>query len=317
MHKTLSLLASLQLATPTTFKGLSIQPLLDHHANAVDWLALDEALADGSALVTEISEGGSVPELFFDNRGKHPVLLMDGEELVGAKQNRILNASILVGAATRTRIPVSCVEQGRWSWRSRHFGTSDRVLYSSARQGKMAQVAESLAYDGKFAANQGEIWADISRKSERMGVHSPTGAAAALYEQRASDLTALVGAFKPVDAQVGAAFFLDGRFSGLDLVGCPRLFARLLPKLVRSYALDLLDQRLSRRHTADDNAANDPAPGLTPDFLAHLGSTPGTARPSVGLGQDIRFANPTVIGAALLVDERLAQLSVFPAGAAA
>jgi hypothetical protein len=317
MHKTLSQLASLQLATPTTFKGLSIQPLLDLHANPVDWLALDEALADGSALVTEVSEGGSVPELFFDNRGKHPVLLMDGEELVGAKQNRILNASILVGATTRTRIPVSCVEQGRWSWRSRHFNTSDRVLYSSARRGKMAQVSESLAYDGKFAANQGQIWADISLKSARMGVRSPTGAAAALYEQRASDLAAMVGAFKPVDAQLGAAFFIDGRFAGLDLVGCPRLFARLLPKLVRSYALDLLDRWDAVGSMPVDALDQAPAPTLDAERLSYLATLPGVARPSIGLGMDVRLSDPTLIGAALVVDDRIAQLSVFPAGRAA
>ena len=43
------------------------------------------------------------------------VLLYDGEELVGAKQNRILNVSVLVGAGAKMPIPVSCVEQGRWA----------------------------------------------------------------------------------------------------------------------------------------------------------------------------------------------------------
>ena len=45
------------------------------------------------------------------------VLLYDGEELVGAKQNRILNVTVLVGAGATLPIPVSCVEQGRWSSR--------------------------------------------------------------------------------------------------------------------------------------------------------------------------------------------------------
>lgn len=316
MHKNLAQIASLQLAAPTTVNGLTIQPLLDPGASPVDWLALDEALADGTALVTEVSDGGSVPELFFDNRGPRPVLLLDGEELVGAKQNRILNASILVAGSTRIRIPVSCVEQGRWSWRSRHFATSDRVLYPSARKGKLAQVSESLSYNGTFAANQGAIWADIAHKSARMSVHSPTGAAAALYEQRANELTSLVGAFKPVEAQVGAAFFIGDTLAGIDLVGCPRLFGRVFSKLVRSYALDLLDHGVSRRKGGSDdmNEPDAPPPTLDRSFLDRLGAATGTVRPSVGLGDDVRIADPTLIAAALLVDGRLAQFSAFPNG---
>ncbi len=55
-----------------------------------EYLTLDEALAAKTATVTEVSESGSVPELYFQNEGDLPVLLLDGEELVGAKQNRVL-----------------------------------------------------------------------------------------------------------------------------------------------------------------------------------------------------------------------------------
>ena len=42
-----------------------------------------------------------MPELGVDNPLEHNVLLYDGEELVGAKQNRILDLTVLVGAKTR------------------------------------------------------------------------------------------------------------------------------------------------------------------------------------------------------------------------
>lgn len=63
-------------------------------------------------------------QLAFRNRGLDPAFLLDGEELVGAKQNRILNLSILVPGQTSLEIPVSCVEQSRWSrlYRSRLAG---------------------------------------------------------------------------------------------------------------------------------------------------------------------------------------------------
>src|SRR6266849_5450815 len=79
---------------------------------------LDEALARSTLDVTEINQAGSVPLLQVTNKDDAPVFLMAGEHLVGAKQNRVLNASILVPARSELPIPVSCVEAGRWSYRS-------------------------------------------------------------------------------------------------------------------------------------------------------------------------------------------------------
>jgi hypothetical protein len=63
----------------------------------------------------EVSRGGSVPELKVVNKSDRMLLILDGEGLVGAKQNRIVNTTILIAGNTTTVIPVSCVEQGRWS----------------------------------------------------------------------------------------------------------------------------------------------------------------------------------------------------------
>jgi hypothetical protein len=56
--------------------------------------------------------------------GERPVLLLDGEELVGAKQNRVLNLSVLVGPHSRTVIfacpPGRSGGDGRRGHRERH-----------------------------------------------------------------------------------------------------------------------------------------------------------------------------------------------------
>jgi hypothetical protein len=54
-----------------------------------------------------------VPDLAVESKGNVRLLFIEGEELVGAKQNRILNTSVLIAAHTKPKIPVSCVEQGR------------------------------------------------------------------------------------------------------------------------------------------------------------------------------------------------------------
>ena len=121
MNNINAVLNNLDLGKPLTHEGLSIFPLLRPEPFARDYLTLDEALAAHSAVITEISEGGSVPNLLFRNKGEQAVFLLDGEELVGAKQNRILNITILAPGKKDTIIPVSCVEAGRWSHNSPDF----------------------------------------------------------------------------------------------------------------------------------------------------------------------------------------------------
>jgi hypothetical protein len=91
-------LSALSIGEPSTYCNLAVFPLFADEARKPDYLTLDEGLEQGACRVTEISEGGSVPELRFENPSDHRILLLDGEELIGARQNRVLNITILVGA---------------------------------------------------------------------------------------------------------------------------------------------------------------------------------------------------------------------------
>ena len=95
-----------------TFRNLTLVPLVADEPRAADYAVLDEALALGTVQIGETSEAGRVPELKVLNHGDKAVFLLDGEELIGAKQNRVLNLSILVPPHSESTIPVSCVESG-------------------------------------------------------------------------------------------------------------------------------------------------------------------------------------------------------------
>src|SRR5262245_45218258 len=110
-------LTDLQLGEAIEHRGVVIAPLFPTRDPACSYLTLDEALPRG-LVITETDTAGRVPELAVDNPLDEKVLLYDGEELVGAKQNRILNVSVLVAEQTAVHIPVSCVEEGRWASRS-------------------------------------------------------------------------------------------------------------------------------------------------------------------------------------------------------
>ena len=72
---------------------------------------------------------------------------MDGEELLGAKQNRIVNLTILVAANSELTIPVSCVEAGRWRARSRAFTSAPRTQFVSGRAKRMCDWANTVFVD--------------------------------------------------------------------------------------------------------------------------------------------------------------------------
>ena len=102
---------------------------------------LTDSLNSGSAEITEVSDDGNVPKILFKNNGDRPILLIDGEELKGCKQNRVLNLSVLAPEKRDIEIPVSCVEQGRWRHSSRNFQTSDNFEFADVKVAKMRSVS--------------------------------------------------------------------------------------------------------------------------------------------------------------------------------
>ena len=173
------LIAVMIVGTPARHRALSVYPLrrADKYT-PLAYLVLDEALATNQFRITEVSESGTVPRLLAINNCSSPILLLDGEELIGAKQNRVLNLSIMLAPHSKTEIPVSCVEAGRWRADSLAFQTAQRLQFARGRAQKMAQVSRSLLISGEAASDQIAVWDAISAKSARMRVASPTGAMA-------------------------------------------------------------------------------------------------------------------------------------------
>ena len=150
-------LPKLHVGEPIQHESLSIFPLFSEAGGAIDYQLSDEAIANESLLIQEITEGGSVPDLLVENKGDSLVLFLEGEELVGAKQNRILNTSVLVAAHSKLKIPVSCVEQGRWRYSSRFFGSSGSHSPSKLRRALKASVSKSVRENRGHSSDQGQV----------------------------------------------------------------------------------------------------------------------------------------------------------------
>jgi ARG and Rhodanese-Phosphatase-superfamily-associated Protein domain len=104
----------------------------------------------------------------------------------------------------------------------REFTPADRAYHADGRRAKVKQVTESMRDHDSRQADQSEIWEEIAAKSARLGAHSDTRAAAAMYETRRDSLDDLLQKLEPVDRQVGAVFAIRGAIAGLDAFDSPR-----------------------------------------------------------------------------------------------
>jgi len=310
------LLSGVSIGEPGRHGRLEIFPLFGPAAAPQHFILLDEALASQSVEITETSQSGSVPVLKLLSTSAVPILLLDGEELVGAKQNRILNTSILAPAGADMLLPVSCVEQGRWRYSSHSFRTASHTLFARARARKASRMAaarprrraagDRSAYDiaREFDAGQQDVWSDVSDKLTRMSVDSASSAISDGYDSYDGRLRAFEEALAAIPGQTGAAFVLDGRVVGIELLATEAAFRTLYRKILRSYAFDALE-------AATVTPAARPTRADVEAFIVRVLGADLSMAPGAGLGSDIRLAGDGCAGHALVHDAAVLHLAVF------
>jgi hypothetical protein len=297
-------LEQLKIGLKQAHKNLALYPLLSTYSIRLDYLLLDEALSENLIEVSEVSEGGSVPELKVVNKAAKMVLILDGEELVGAKQNRIVNTTILVQENSTPVIPVSCVEHGRWSYNTSKLHSQDRMMNANLRAMKSEQVSYSIRSTGEYRSDQGAIWDGIAEKAARRGAHSPSGAMAAIYDKERPSIEEYIKDFHLIDSQVGAIFIINGKVVGMDGFGRPDTFSKVFKKLLESYALDAIDWY-------DPDKEQKAYKSEVTKFKKAADAAGSEGQPGVGLGTDFRIESRRVTGFALVLNDQILHMSIF------
>src|SRR4030042_5366578 len=294
-------LSELEPGELKVFKNMGIIPLFSSIDGSPQYLTLKEALEKRLLTITEVSQGGSVPELKVVNKAEIPVLLLDGEEVAGAKQNRVLNTTILVKENSETVIPVSCTEQGRWAYATSAFAESGNIMSHSLRAKKASSVHQTLKEAVSYRGDQGEVWDGIDCLSAEMKVHSRTGAMRDVYEDKKEDLEGYMEAFGYIPRQKGILAMINGRVMGLDILSLEPVYEALHPKLVKSYAMDAL---LQQRKKVDNGILE-----KAKTFIGEARQCKEEKFKSIGHGWDHRFEGKTTVGSSLVYQEKVIHMA--------
>ena len=118
-------LGNICLDEPLAYRKLTVFPLTRPVDGPPEYLTLDQAMADSSIKIGEVSESGNVPEIRFENTGSKPTLLVDGEEISGGKHKKVPDVPVLIRPVRPVR---------RYARYARYTGTPVRPVHPVSRR---------------------------------------------------------------------------------------------------------------------------------------------------------------------------------------
>jgi hypothetical protein len=296
----LAWLAQLRLGTPMHSGPLGLVPVYSGEQNdPVAYRTLPDALGSGAATISEHTSA-SVPNLQLLNHADLPVLLLDGEEVAGGLQNRVVNTTLLIASTCVFDLPVSCIEHGRWHEVRKNFETGE-AAHPTLRRQKAEQVTAGFAAASAPLADQSAVWVEVAERHRRTGTRSPTSALRDAFVTRQRDLAIVERELRfPTDHPTGVVALVAGRAMCADLFDRSDTLRQYWSKLIRSYALEAIGEATEE-------------PRL--ESARRLLSRPNGAvcRPfhSPGLGTDVRIAGNGVVGSSLVYANTVIHTALF------
>ena len=292
----------LRLGSPRTSGNLTVVPTF-HDGSAVEYQIFADAQLGKAVEITEVDQQGSVPDLAVKNSGEIPVLLVDGEILIGLKQNRVLNTTILIPPRTTLKVPVTCVEAGRWQRATATAGRARYSLSAKIRAVKAASVARAARGRGAFAADQVAVWERIGARLKAHRVKSPTSAYSDIDAARGRAIELLLHRLAPVPDQSGVLACVAGEPLSLDVFDRAPTLTRLWEELVGSYASEALITE-KRNGSFDLERVT--------GWIRTLPDGEVTSHPGVGLGETVLITGAHHGVTALVVDGVPVHLAAWP-----
>ena len=261
------------------------------------------ATGQNSDLTIEELDDSTVPFLKAKNTADLPVLIPEGEQLVGGLQDRVLNISVLVAASVNLNIPVSCIEMGRWGNR-RGFERGRAYAPRRTRRAKNASVAHSIRREGSHRSDQAAVWNSVDAELSMVGVASPTSAVRdaeqLLYaDRRRAEAIEHLARIGPLPGQCGVLVAHGKRVVAIDIFDNHQLLVPHWDGLIRSYLME------------EPSSGGYPSATRALWALGRFSRAPAVGKSGVGLGVELHVETKRLVGQALTLNRAVVHASAF------
>jgi len=136
---------------------------------------------------------------------------------------------------------VSCVEQGRWRYRSRLFGSSGSHSSSKLRYFLKMSVSKSVAAHRGHRSDQGAVWQEVARQQSALGASSPSSAMSDTFLANEGKVAEFKEKLRYVDGASGMAVAVGKKIVAVDLFDKVTTCQKVWDRLLTGYVLDALE----------------------------------------------------------------------------
>jgi hypothetical protein len=292
---------------PWTSGEFTLVPLTLAENPARRDLLLPEALARGTMEVVE-QGSGVVHRLVARNRGTEDVLVLEGDTLIGARQNRMVAWSVLVAAGGTAPVSAGCMERGRWSSGGPGFKAGEMAVDPHLRRRTKRETNASAAGPDGPRLDQGRAWHDVDGRLRQWSVASESADYHSGLRARSVEARRNVREIAPDAGQVGVLALCRGRLLGIEAVGHSETWRVLASRVLPSYALGAEAAQL------DPEFRRLPERGGAGDWLQTVAAATMQERRAAGKGVDLVLSGDWVAGSCLWEAGTVKHLAVFPTG---
>jgi hypothetical protein len=189
-------------------------------------------MKNGGLVINEANEGGVVGKLIALNVTDSYLLLTDADVLVGAKQNRIINMSVLLSPGSKTVLDVSCIERLRWQYTDKNFSSPDSSADHDLRKAKAASMSFKRKEAGESVQDtQGTVWEHISSRMSDEKFFEKTESYHAMASFSLSQKAQEFPVCNMENGCNGLAVVADGRVQCIDIFGTEEVYKYYFPLL--------------------------------------------------------------------------------------
>lgn len=281
-------LKHLSLAERQNYENMTVVPILSDTNTPFDILDLKEGLKMGLVKIEEC-DNSNIEQVKLKNNSISPLILLDGEEIAGSLQNRIISQTMIIAPKSEIKIPVNCSEKGRNTYKS-EFHYSNYMANSNTRRKKVYN---------KNKLRQNVVWSSIDDLEKDKNTCSKTNALRDSYEKNKYDIDSYLKHFKMENNQIGVICIVENKV-GLEIFNNHSLYEKYNEMLLRSYIIDSSNKE--KINISNKELEN---------ILDSINDDSFIKKEAVGLGKYYKISNSYGNGHILIYENNMVHASFF------